>query len=446
MKTTKLFMMVALATVTAACNDNYIAPDLQPANEEITITATVNAKDGVMTRALGIDGDNIASTWEDTDEFAILFNDGESDVKRIATVDKIVGTTVTISFTIPGALANNTDCTIVYPASAANAANTGADVATALATQDGTIGNCPEVRVGTAIIDKNSQTLSSVTQLEAQNAIFKFTLGSAIDATHPLIIKDGSDNTIVTVTPTASITEAYVAMPAAASTTYKFQANTADNKITKSGTATIVAGKYYQTDLAASYPKALDNVNADDLGSVITSDGSICLNAAGATAANKTVVAMIAYVYLDNTLNWHGLAVQLNSTPPYRTWSAAKSYVAGLPAVAGRLWSLASNDDWLNMFLACRIDGDVSSKPSSWDPVEGTDILRIDGFKEKIKATGVAWLSRGVDIGCWSSTDAGAGRNNAWSVVIDLDYSPGNVFFIGDSKAYEEPVRACLPF
>ena len=438
-------MMVALTAMAAACNKNHIASNQQPANEEITITATVN-QDGVMTRVLGIDGDNIASTWEDTDEFAILFNDGESAVKRIATVDKIVGTTVTVSFTIPGDLANNTNCTIVYPASAANAANTGADVATALATQEGTIGNCPEVRVGTAIIDKNTKTLSSVTQLEAQNAIFKFTLGSAIDATHPLIIKDGSDNTIVTVTPTASITEAYVAMPAAASTTYKFQANTADNKIVKSGAATIVAGKYYQTPLPASYPKSLDNVNADDLGSVITSDGYICLNAAGATAAGKTIVAMIAYVYLDNTLNWHGLAVQLNSTPPYKTWSGAKSYVAGLPAVAGRLWSLASNDDWLNMFLACRIDGDASSKPTSWDPVDGTDILRIDGFKEKIKATGVAWLSRGVDIGCWSSTDAGAGRNNAWSVVIDLDYSPGNMFFIGDSKAYEEPVRACLPF
>jgi hypothetical protein len=447
MKTTKIFMMIALALMTTACNKDDFEFEEKSANGEITITATISADNGPATRALSIDGDNIASTWAATDEFAILFNDGTNNVNRTATVSSIGASSVTITFTVPSALADDTPCTIVYPASAANTANTGADVATALATQDGTIGNCPEVRVGTATIDKENHSLTSVTKLAAQNAIFKFTLGSAIDDTHPLIIKDGSDNTIITVTPTASLTEAYVAMPAAASATYKFQANTADNKIAKSGTATIVAGKYYQTPLAASYPKFLDNVTADDLGSVITSDGYICLNAAGATAAGKTIVAMIAYVYLDNTLNWHGLAVQLNGTiPPYRSWNNAKSYAEGLSWVAGRKWSLASNDDWLNMFIACRIDGDVSSKPSSWDPVEGTDILRIEGFKEKIKATGIAWRSNGEDIGCWSSTDAGAGRNNAWSVVIDLDYSPAYAYFVGDSKAYEEPVRACLPF
>ena len=442
MKTTKLFMMVALATVTAACNDNYIAPDLQPANEEITITATVNAKDGVMTRALGIDGDNIASTWEDTDEFAILFNDGESDVKRIATVDKIVGTTVTISFTIPGALANNTDCTIVYPASAANAANTGADVATALATQDGTIGNCPEVRVGTAIIDKNSQTLSSVTQLEAQNAIFKFTLGSAIDATHPLIIKDGSDNTIVTVTPTASITEAYVAMPAAASTTYKFQANTADNKIAKSGTATIVAGKYYQTDLAASYPKALDNVNADDLGSVITSDGSICLNAAGATAAGKTAVAMIAY--FNGSDCKHGLAIELKCDFKNTTelnYDEAVAYAGNRSNVYGiGPWRMPSNADWQNMFLGCRVDGDASSAPVSMNPNADTVMGPIIGFVEKMNATGISWYS---DYDCvyWTSTKIDS--NNAWSVSIE----PPIAIFYESYKWYGGlAVRACLAF
>ena len=442
MKTTKLFMMVALATVTAACNDNYIAPDLQPANEEITITATVNAKDGVMTRALGIDGDNIASTWEDTDEFAILFNDGESDVKRIATVDKIVGTTVTISFTIPGALANNTDCTIVYPASAANAANTGADVATALATQDGTIGNCPEVRVGTAIIDKNSQTLSSVTQLEAQNAIFKFTLGSAIDATHPLIIKDGSDNTIITVTPTASITKAYVAMPAAASTTYKFQANTADNKIAKSGTATIVAGKYYQTDLAASYPKALDNVNADDLGSVITSDGSICLNAAGATAAGKTAVAMIAY--FNGSDCKHGLAIELKCDFKNTTelnYDEAVAYAGNRSNVYGiGPWRMPSNADWQNMFLGCRVDGDASSAPVSMNPNADTVMGPIIGFVEKMNATGISWYS---DYDCvyWTSTKIDS--NNAWSVSIE----PPIAIFYESYKWYGGlAVRACLAF
>lgn len=291
MKATKIFMMAALALTFAACSndDNDLAqqPAQQPANDEITITATVSSDDGATTRALSPDGDNIASTWETTDEFAILFNDGSSNVKRIATVvAPISGSSVTITFTIPSALANNTDCTIVYPASAANTANTGADVATALAAQDGTIENCPEVRVGTAIIDKDNHSLSSVTKLAAQNAIFKFTLGSAIDDTHPLYIKDNTGAVITTITPSASTTTAYVAMEPATAKYFKFSATTSENKIiSKSNTATIVAGKYYQTTLAVPA-----------LGDLYYSDGTYSTT----LQTGKTAIGVIAYLGTDN--------------------------------------------------------------------------------------------------------------------------------------------------
>lgn len=205
MKATKIFMMAALALTFAACSndDNDLAqqPAEQPDNNEITITATVSSDDGATTRALSIDGSNIASTWEADDQFAILYNDGTSNVKRVATVSSINGSTVTITFTIPSSLANNTACKIVYPASAANAANTGADVATALAAQDGTIGNCPEVRVGTATIDKDNHILSNVKKLVAQNAIFKFTTknanGSATINVKPLTVTIGAQNYVI---------------------------------------------------------------------------------------------------------------------------------------------------------------------------------------------------------------------------------------------------------
>ena len=92
------------------------------------------------------------------------------------------GTTASISFTVPASLTSNTNCTIVYPASAANAANTDADVATALATQTGNIATCPEVRKGTATIDISSHSLTSVTKLAAQNAIFMFTMMKKLEA------------------------------------------------------------------------------------------------------------------------------------------------------------------------------------------------------------------------------------------------------------------------
>ena len=56
MKATKIFMMAALALAFAACsnNDDDFAqqPTAQPANGEITITATLDANDGVSNRAL----------------------------------------------------------------------------------------------------------------------------------------------------------------------------------------------------------------------------------------------------------------------------------------------------------------------------------------------------------------------------------------------------------
>ena len=359
MKATKIFMMAALALTFAACSNNddidfAQQPVEQPANGEITITATLDVNDGASTRALSIDGSNIASTWKTTDQFAILYNNGTEDTKSVATVDKIDGTTVTITFTIPASLANNTACTIVYPASAANAANTGADVATALATQDGTIGNCPEVRVGTATIDKDNHNLTSVTKLEAQNAIFKFTLsGPSIDATHPLVIKKGENDVVTTVTPASSTTSVYVAMPPAASSTYRFIVNTDDNKYIKSGTAAITAGKYYETTLdlsTARYPLALSNATVDDLGSVIGADGKIYLNMTAATGASPatTAVAMIAYV----SDTGHGLALAL-ADEGWMNWSTAKTTCeAHTPAVTGGTWQLPSRDDWNNMITA----------------------------------------------------------------------------------------------
>ena len=258
MKTTKLFFMAALALMTAACSndDNDFAQ--QPSNGEITITATLDSNDGATTRALSIDGSNIASTWETTDEFAILFNDGTSNVKRTATVQSINGSNVTITFTIPQSLANNTACTIVYPASAANAANTGADVNAALATQDGTIDNCPEVRVGTATIDKSTHSLSSVTKLAAQNAIFKFTTknsdASATINVKPLTVTIGAQNYVIT--PASATSELFVALPAISGQAVSFSATDGSKTYTcsKDGIS-FDEGKYYQSTLKMALNK-----------------------------------------------------------------------------------------------------------------------------------------------------------------------------------------------
>lgn len=271
MKASKFFLIAALALIAVACSkeDKNISSAPEQPNGEITITASIESDGGATTRALSISGDNIASTWETTDEFAILFNDGISQVKRIATVTSISENSANITFTIPTTVTSNTACTIVYPASAANATNDDADVAAAVATQDGELATAPDVRKGTATIDVSTNKLTSVTKLTAQNAIFKFTLsGVSADAKHPLLITDASDNVITTVTPTSTKTELYVAMPAAASTTYKFQGSTDEDLYTRSGTATITAGKYYQTTLAMSVAPTPLTLKAEAAGTI----------------------------------------------------------------------------------------------------------------------------------------------------------------------------------
>ena len=426
MKATKIFMMAALALTFAACSndDNDLAqqPAEQPVNGEITITATLDVNDGASTRALSIDGSNIASTWETTDQFAILFNDGSSNVKRIATVvAPISGSTVTITFTIPSSLASNTPCTIVYPASAANATNTGADVATALAAQVGTIGNCPEVRGGTAPIDKDNHNLTSVTKLVAQNAIFKFTLqdlsAGAKSATE-FKVSDGSGNVITTVTPGSASGELYVALPVMAAGTYWFNA-TIDSKpyIAKATTAAeTVAGKYYQT-----------TVKMATIGDVILSDGKF----AARSSNTGPEVAMIAYLGSSTGVDGytHGLAHALSDkgSMNWTTATGASGAAAHTPAAPTPItssWQLPSKDQWNKMIDACK---NVLGTQNNYQDLR-------DGF------TSVGGSNLESDC-YWSGTGDEGSPDGAW---VFLFYLGGWDEFPRD---FDFPlVRACLAF
>ncbi len=330
MKATKIFMMAALALTFAACSndDNDLAqqPAEQPANDEITITATLEAADGAKTRSLSDpDGENkIQSTWETTDKFAILYNNGTEDTKSIATVKSINASTITITFTIPATLADNTACKIVYPASAANATNTDADVATALATQDGVLATAPDIRVGTATINKTTHSLESVTKLEAKNAIFKFTvqdLGGTAKSASEFVVSDNAGNIITTVTLATAASEFYVALPDLTAGTYWFNA-TADSKpyIAKATATATSAGNYYQT-----------TVKMATLGDLMGQDGKFYADAAAITAASTTAIGVIAHIGTDATTEaianggGHGLVLCLKNAASGVKWSTNKT-------------------------------------------------------------------------------------------------------------------------
>ena len=122
MKTTKLFLMAALALTFAACsNDDNDAA--QPAKGEgITITAKLAPKsDGAATRAVAEGTNKITVTWAVDEQIAILYTVGSEKKVADATITAVDGDgAATISFSVADGTPDNTACTLVYPASAAD--------------------------------------------------------------------------------------------------------------------------------------------------------------------------------------------------------------------------------------------------------------------------------------------------------------------------------------
>lgn len=326
----KIFTMAALAFLMTACSNDIDEPQAQqqPANSDgmITITAKLAPKSEAGTRAVapGTDSngkDIIKVKWAVDEHLAILYEVNSTKYEadaRISYVDANTGI-ATIEFSVQSGTADDTPCTIVYPKSAAKDDHSGVkDAATLLAAQDGTLKDDLDVRVGAGTIIATTPNLIVTTQPAAQFAIFKLTLGSAIDATHPLVIKDNADNTIVTVTPTTSTTTVYVAMEPATAKYFKFSATTAESKIiSKSNTATIAAGNYYQTTLAV--PALGDLYYTDGTYSTTLQDG-------------KTPIGVIVYLGTDNftengtdvggsTFVGHGLVLCLKNAASNVMWS-----------------------------------------------------------------------------------------------------------------------------
>ena len=418
----KVFGIAALLLALAACNkETEITPVEQPSDSKgITITATLAPKTA-DTKAVADNGDNkITVTWAKNEHIAILYDKDGAQVAD-ATITAVDGTTgaATISFTVVSGTPDNTACTLVYPYSAAKDDKSGVkDAATLLSAQDGTLNANLDVRVGAGTIRTTTPGLDVTTQPEAKFAIFKFTLsGPSIDATHPLVIKDNASNTtITTVTPASTATSVFVAMPAADSKAYKFVVITADNKYIKSGTATIEAGKYYQTPLTMSprYPLDLRSATADDLGAVVNSDGTLSVEKAAAPSG-KTAVGILGKV----TEKGHGLILALHDATE-QTWNTINGWTsrtdfAGttlmvLPDDAARGASLTSYF-WLGVFVDIKVSNWCVAQKSDYEEIfvnlgsttGNSNGTTYDGNVNAYITTGVGGTA--MDDSYWSATE-----------------------------------------
>ena len=279
MKATKIFMMAALALMTAACsNDDNDLTTPQPQKAEgITITAQLAPKSSAGTRAVapGKDTDEkdiIVATWAVDEHVAVLYEVSSTKYAADAEITAVDGTTgaATITFTVEAGTPNNTACTLVYPLSAAKDDHTGVkDAATLLAAQDGTLSANLDVRVGEGTIQTTTPGLTVSTQPAAQFAIFKFTTQSKPDQSSSLQNTNVTSLTVTTggqdyvITPASATSTLYAALPAVSGQTVSFTATDGSNlyAASKAGVS-FDAAKYYQSTVKMG--KVIEVFKSDD--------------------------------------------------------------------------------------------------------------------------------------------------------------------------------------
>ena len=286
MKTTKLFFMAALALMTAACSNDDNDLTQQPAKAEgIPFTATISLDQSATTRALTENGTTIEATWATGEKVALIYTVSATTYVKEAEVTPQGDGTATISTTLEGSPADDTDVTIVYPASAVD--GTTKDVKTnllasqnGLLTGTGSIAEKYELRKTTTPaklkIDGTTASLKGTVSLTNQFAIWKLTL----DKTAKDLYITANGELIAGATLASPGTEFYVAVPAVDSKTVAVVATDGSSNCWSYSKASVslAAGKYYQSSPTMT---ALDGDNTKD---------AYKMTGAGTIPAGRTVV------------------------------------------------------------------------------------------------------------------------------------------------------------
>lgn len=266
MKTIKLFMMAALALMTAACSsdDNDLTtPTPQPVKPEgIPFSATIESE-SATTRALSESGNTITAEWADNEEVALIYTD-KNNTKQlaVATVKAHDDGSATITATLTAIPDDDADVEIVYPASTVDETTRKVkDLPTLLSGQSGELSNIStnyDLRkaTGKLKIENETASLKERVKLINQLAILR------IQAKKPY----NSDATLEFISLTVTIdgtqyfniqkqsgaqNNFYVALPPVSNGKVSFLAKDENGNTygySKSG-VTFEAGKYYQSTL-----------------------------------------------------------------------------------------------------------------------------------------------------------------------------------------------------
>ena len=213
------------------------------------------------------------------------------------------------------------------------------------------------------------------------------------------------------------------------------------------------------TIVPAPTARTAAEATAEDIGKLIGADGNIYDDAAAATAASTTAVAMIAYVGNDaetSTTYNHGLALALGDVSDTKNWcSQTEATCLGtghqFDSEAGAKGDMAGIDNTDALVNNTGHAHDAASAARGYNSgthPAGTSawFLPSAGQWDKMAAAAGSYanlianagLQGGWDAAYWSSTEGGA--EYAWF----FDSSQGKLD--GYSKDEEFRVRACLAF
>ena len=352
--TIRIGVILLITTIFTACSNEDTATD-NPfvAN---TYSLTINASKGEDdTRALSLDGTKLNATWT-VDEAVTVYNNTKSAELSGTLKAKKAGSSTTLSGSLSGSIEVDDVLTLKF-CSDNNYHSQGG-------TLDYIASHCDyataTVKVA-AISGGNISIEESAASFKNQQAIVKFTLKDKADGTTALnatslVVTVGS-STKYTVTPTATASDLFVAIPGISGENVTLSAKVGSDTYTYNKTGvTFENGKYYTIGV-----KMTRQANPTDLGKVIAQNGCIYNNASAATAAGTEAVAVIEYIESDYA---HGLAIALEDEASAMKFSDAATAASSHTAVPGGEWRVPSKSDWQNMaaYLTAHhqglIDGD----------------------------------------------------------------------------------------
>ena len=358
MKTMKFFFMAALALMTAACSEEITQVQQLPKNTEgIPFSATISVENSVSNRALAENGTTIEATWATGEKVALIYTVGSTTYLKAAEVTAQADGTATISTTLEGSPVDDTDVTIVYPASAVDKSTK--DVKTGLLTSQnglltgtGSISEKYDLRKTSTPaklkIDGTTASLKGTVKLAQQVSIWKLTLqnGGVDVAAKTLTIKDASDNLLASAALTTAGSVFYVAVPDMTSVKL-IAANGANSYSYSKSSVSISVGKYYQStiNLTPDYTDLSATATANTY--IISSAGKYKFNATikgnggldpltgtTATPISKSSIAGVKVLWelgteQGRTIKYDGSAYDISYDDGYVYFSTPETFTQG---------------------------------------------------------------------------------------------------------------------